>query len=95
MKISIKETFKDDYISRVAGEKLRHAIEEAYQNNESIELDFSNVTIASTSFFDEGIAKLALEGWDRAQFNDRVTLRGMNARDQKVMEKMCEFRGLV
>ncbi len=92
--INIKKLFSDDYISRVAGEKLRHLIVGSFQNREPVCLDFSGVVVASTSFFDEGIAKLVLEGWDGDRFKKWVHFEGMNPRDQKVMAKVCAFRGL-
>lgn len=93
-RIIIGQMFKNDYISRVAGEKLRTLISEAYQKKEAVTLDFSGVIIASTSFFDEGIAKLALEGWDGQRLKTWVLFEGMNPRDRKVMKKVCEFRRL-
>ncbi|MBI2083171.1 MAG: STAS-like domain-containing protein [Deltaproteobacteria bacterium] len=93
-KISIKQAFHDDYVSRVAGERLRHLIVESVQNKESVCLDFEGVVIASTSFFDEGIAKLALEGWDQELLKKWVRFERVNTRDRKVMERVCEFRGL-
>lgn len=93
-RIIIREDFKEDCISRTAGEKLRHLVLEAYHNKQSICLDFSGVVIASTSFFDEGIAKLVLEGWDARQLREVVHFEGMNPHDQKVMKKVCEFRGI-
>ncbi|MEK6704548.1 MAG: DUF4325 domain-containing protein [Bdellovibrionota bacterium] len=64
-KIKIKEEYKEDYITRAAGERLRTAILDARQNGEDcIWLDFGGVIIGSTSFFDEAIAKLGEEGWD-------------------------------
>lgn len=93
-KIIIKREFEKDHISRVAGERLRHLIDEAYRGKKPISIDFSGVIIASTSFFDEGFAKLTLLGWNGERFKRWVRLEGMNARDQKVMLQVCKFRGL-
>lgn len=93
-RINIKRAFQEDYISRIAGEKLRRLIIESFQNQEPLALDFSGVVIASTSFFDEGIAKLALEGWDGQRLRKWVQMEGLNPRDQKVLKKVCEFRKL-
>lgn len=93
-KIIIKNEFKDDYISRAAGEKLRLMIEDCVSQNKSIELDFTDVTIASTSFFDEGIAKLALNGWDSKRLHQFIKFKNLNPRDFKVMDKMCQYRDL-
>lgn len=94
-KTVIREMFKDDYISRVAGEKLRLLIEAACQAGEKIDIDFAGVIVASTSFFDEGIAKLAESGWDKKRLEQFVTFTHLDPRDREVMEKMCRFRKMV
>ncbi len=91
-KITIKTNFKNDYITRKAGEKLRLSIEESLQKKAQLELDFSDLVIASTSFFDEGIAKLALSGWTKKDFDNYITITNLNNRDQVVLEKMCKER---
>ncbi|MGK5088495.1 STAS-like domain-containing protein [Bdellovibrionota bacterium FG-2] len=82
---------------RVSGEKLREKIIATYaagtMGEEKIELDFTGLVIASTSFFDEGLAKLALSDWTYEDFKSRVTIKNMNPRDQEVLTKMLEYRG--
>ena len=56
MEIIIKNEFKDDFKTRPAGEKLRIRILSSLEKEESIILDFREITIASVSFFDEGFA---------------------------------------
>lgn len=93
-KIAIRDDFREDWISRAAGERLRLMILQAALERGVVEIDFKDVTVASTSFFDEGIAKLALEGWSRGDFDKRVVLRNVNPRDERVLAKMCAYRGL-
>ncbi len=90
--ITIKSDFKEDYITRPAGEKLRHMILSA---SEPLVIDFKGVTIGSTSFFDEAFAKLVLEGWDIGRFKKEVKIKDMNPFDQKVFKQVCEYRGLI
>jgi len=92
--ILIKIEFKDDHITRMAGERLRHFIEQSFQQKEKIILDFTDVTIASTSFFDEGIAKLAESGWDKKRLDNYIQFKNMHPKDRLVMEKMCNLRKL-
>jgi len=92
-RISIKDQFADDRITRVAGEKLRHVILEADGNGEKIEIDFSDVVIASTSFLDEGIAKLALEGWSKEKIDEQVHLKKIHRLDLKVLNQIRKSRG--
>lgn len=93
-KINIKSVFKDDYITRVAGEKLRNMILKSVSENKKVELDFTDLMVASTSFFDEAIAKLVDHGWNRDKFNERVHFKNLHPKDKIVMEKMCSYRGL-
>ncbi len=93
-KIFIRETFRDDFISRAAGEKLRGLIIAADQNGEGVEIDFSSIVVGSTSFFDEAIAKLSEEGWNLQKLRQRVVFRHLDPRDEKVLEQMCQVRNL-
>lgn len=95
MKVDIKKEFLDDFISRKAGEKLRKIILAHFKNGEVVTLDFNNVTIASTSFFDEAIAKLAEEGWSQDTFQRWVVFDNLNIRDQSLVNDLCRRRGLI
>jgi hypothetical protein len=94
MMIRIRDEFKEDYISRVAGERLRNRVLEAVAKGEKITLDFTGITIASTSFFDEGFAKLADCGWTRPTFDAAITFIGLHPLDKRVLDEMCRNRGL-
>lgn len=92
--IIIKNDFKDDYITRESGEKLRLIILENHKKNIITEIDFSDVIIASTSFFDESIAKLALEKWTKEQLDTFVILKDINPLDLNVLNKIRAFRNI-
>jgi hypothetical protein len=92
--ITIKDEFKQDYISREAGERLRNIIIDSLNDVESIIIDFSGVTIASTSFFDEGFAKLKLLNWNKDDFNRKVQIINMNKKDYEVLILVCKNRRL-
>ena len=93
MKILMKKTFSADYISRMAGEKLRKMIIESIKKNESLILDFEDLIIASTSFFDEGIAKLFEENIDPLDFHKYIKLENLNKNDFKVLKQVSDYRG--
>ena len=95
MKIIIKDEFKKDYISREAGEVLRKQIISAIKNKENIILDFQDIVIASTSFFDESIAKLAEEKIETDTFKEFVTIKDINKNDQKVLDRVTKYRGFI
>lgn len=95
MKINIKSDFKEDYISRGAGETLRHKIANAIRRKEKLEIDFSEVVVASISFFDEAFAKLAGDGFYRSVFNQLIKLKNLHPRDLELFESLCKKRGFV
>ncbi len=92
--INIKKEFSGDYITRVAGERLRNIILDAVARGEVVELDFTGAVVASTSFFDEGFAKLADFEWDKEKFRSSISIVGMNSRDEKLMREICAGRGI-
>ena len=84
--IDIKKEFMGDWISREAGERLRNRIIEILSKYKTVEIDFSNMMIASTSFFDEGIAKLS------AEHQSQVHFKNLHARDKIVLDELCKNR---
>lgn len=90
--IDIRKEFMGDWISREAGERLRKLIVEAVRQHKAVEIDFTNMMIASTSFFDEGIAKLAGEGWSREDLASRVHFKNLHRKDKSLMEALCKNR---
>lgn len=89
--ISIRNDFKQDHTSREAGEKLRLLI---LESRECITIDFSEVVIASASFFDEGIAKLIDESWTKKDFEKKIVLKNIFRRDLQLLVTTCEIRGI-
>lgn len=91
MKILIQKEFRDDFTTRVAGERLREMI---IGTDEKITLDFKNLKVASASFFDEGLAKLSEEGWDSKKAKTQLKFKNMFDRDKELLRSVCSSRGL-
>lgn len=91
-RINIRREFASDFISREAGERLRQLILEAAEGDNSIEIDFGGKIIASTSFFDEGFAKLAEYGWTREKLFSIIKLKNINERDLEVLSDLFDKR---
>lgn len=89
-RIDIKKEFAQDWISREAGERLRHLILQATKEGKTVEIDFSGLIIASTSFLDEGLAKLIEEGWSTEEITSRVHCKNLHPRDREVLNKLIE-----
>lgn len=92
--VNIRNDFPGDYVTRVAGENLRRMILEADSQDQKIEIDFSGVTIASTSFFDEGFAKLSDSGWTMEKLKTQITLKNIKPKDHIILLEMCKNRGI-
>lgn len=92
MRIDIRQVFADDWITRAAGERLREMILDRIGKGERVDLDFGGALVASTSFFDEGIAKLADHGWTRESLGERLSFRRIHPRDREIMEELFARR---
>ena len=77
--------------TRIAGERLRNLILNAKEN---VVLDFIDLKIASASFFDEGLAKLTLEGWKKPDFEKKIVLKNIYKMDLKLLISTCKVRGV-
>ena len=91
MRIHLKDEYEKQTITRDDGEQINKMIVEAWDNEDKITIDFSNILIASVSFLDEAFGKLAfaypkedltkklafenLERYDRGLLNDILTSR--------------------
>lgn len=89
--IIIKDEFKNDYTTRIAGEKLRIRIIKA---KTQVTLDFMDLKIASASFFDEGIAKLSEEGWNSKDLNHNIRFLNIFKKDLELLKSVCSTRGI-
>ena len=93
-RIDIKKEFPDDRMSREAGERLRYMILDALDKDSRVEIDFGGLIIASTSFLDEGLAKLAGQGWTSEKLRSAIVFKGLHPRDQEVMEDLFDAQAL-
>lgn len=91
MKIVIESEFKDDFTTRVAGERLRKMI---IQSTDKVVLDFINVKIASASFFDEGIAKLGNDGWSSKKIKETISFENIFKKDLELLKSVCLGRNI-
>lgn len=93
-RIDIRKEFPDDRMSREAGERLRNMIIDAVDKDGCVEIDFGGLIIASTSFLDEGLAKLAEHSWSREKLYSTITFKGLHPRDREVMEDLFDGHAL-
>jgi len=87
----IPEIFKSDFVSREAGERLRILLSESITSKRHTEVDFAHQVIASTSFLDEGLAKLYLDFSD-TEISAYVSLLNMNTFDADLLHRLKTYR---
>jgi len=91
MIINLKKECKNQTITREEGGKIKNLINNAWDKENKIIIDFGNILIASVSFIDEAFGKLAfdhsketlkgkldfknMQDYDRALLNDILTSR--------------------
>lgn len=89
-KIKIYELFSaSERMTREGGEKLRNILK---SENVTVELDLENKPLASVSFWDEGIAKLLLDGWTPAELKKKIQFKDIHPRDLKIVQALMKER---
>jgi hypothetical protein len=78
-------------VSRGDGALLRHTIEEHWNDREPLVLDFSDVRIASVSFFDESLGRLALTH-PLEELTKRVKVEHMDPADRRLLNNIVQAR---
>ena len=92
--IYLKEVFKTDYITRDAGARLRKNILEEMIKDKKVTVDFSDMKIASTAFFDEGIVKLNEGNISWSRVKELLILKNLYQYDKKLLLQIASYRNL-
>lgn len=78
-------------VSRDDGSRLRVEIEKAWSQAEILVLDFSNLRIASVSFFDESLGLLARK-YSLEELRKRIRIEHIGAADRTLLNKIVQMR---
>lgn len=78
----------EERMTREGGEKLRELI----LLHSKVKLQFHGKPIASVSFFDESIAKLAENGWDSRKIFESVLFADIHPRDLEIVNQLVKER---
>lgn len=84
MKIDLKKTCGKKTITRQDGEVINKMILSAWNKEEHITIDFSNILIASVSFLDEAFGKLTFE-YDKNVLGKKLTFKNMAEYDSALL----------
>jgi hypothetical protein len=90
-RIRLKDVCQTTRVFRVDGQRLRDAIEQAWNDQEAIEVDFESETIASISFLDQGIATLFVD-YDSEVIRRRLKIIGLPEPDRRSLNDLISKR---
>jgi hypothetical protein len=78
-------------LTRVDGRVLHARILRHWKQAETIEIDFSNATIASVSFLDEAIGQLVVK-FSKKEIGDKIKLIRISQYDRKLLNDIAAVR---
>lgn len=90
-RLEIASYCKARLVSRGDGAHLRRAIEEAWNADGPLVLDFANVRVASVSFFDEALGLLARE-YPIDELTKRVRVENIDPGDRTLLNNIVRSR---
>lgn len=85
--INITEVCGEDRISREAGANLRNLILDKWDEFNRIVIDFDNLLVASASFLDEAVAKLAFE-FNEEDIKKKIKLENIEPFDKALVNDL-------
>jgi hypothetical protein len=89
--LNIAEIFNGSPVTREDGARIRHAIEEHWEDPEPVTLDFGDGRIASISFFDESLGLLA-ESHSLEDLRSRVRIERILESDRALLNRILNDR---
>lgn len=90
-RIAIATFCKAARVSRGDGAHVRRAIEEHWDDDEALVLDFAGVRIASVSFFDEAMGLLARK-FDLETLRQHVSVENIDPGDRHLLNRIVLSR---
>ena len=91
MKIVLKNHCTKGTITRGDGEAINNMITKAWDREGKITIDFSNILIASVSFFDEAFGKLAFD-YNKENLTQKLEFRNLEEYDKALLNDIIISR---
>ena len=91
MKINLTEICGKQTITRQDGQIINKIIKNAWDNEDKIIVDLSNITIASVSFLDEAFGKLAFE-YSKESLVKKLSFENINEYDRALLNDIIISR---
>ena len=90
-RVLISESFGINLVTREDGARLRHLIEQSWNDPDTLVLDFAGLRIASVSFFDESLGILATQH-PVEQLAQRVKVENIDPQDRRLLNSIVLSR---
>ena len=90
-RISVSQVCGHALVTRPDGAKLREAILSQWSDKAPLEIDFEGISIASVSFFDEALARLALE-YSFDELRKRIRPIDLTEPDRQLLNSLLQAR---
>lgn len=90
-RLSVRSVCPESRVFRGDGTRLRSAIEAAWSDAETLEIDFEGETIASISFLDGGIATLFVD-YDAEVIRRRLRVVNITEGDRRTLNELVAKR---
>ncbi len=91
MKINLKEKCAKRTVTREDGEQIYKLITDAWNKEDTVTVDFSNILTASVSFLDESFGKLAFEH-DLDELKQKLSFENMEKYDRALLNDILISR---
>ncbi|MBW2051919.1 MAG: STAS-like domain-containing protein [Deltaproteobacteria bacterium] len=91
MKISVQDTCGKNTVTRGDGEQVKRLVLEAWKKESKIIIDFSNILVASVSFFDEAFGKLVFEH-TKEKMQEKLSFENIEEYDRALLNDILISR---
>lgn len=91
MNINIKDICGKKTVTRAEGAKINQMLSDKWNSENTIQIDFSNVLVASVSFMDEAFGKLALKH-SKEELQNKLKFKNMVKYDKALLNDILYSR---
>ncbi len=91
MELSVQDTCGKNTVTRKDGEQVKKLVLNALKKESKIIIDFSNILVASVSFFDEAFGKLAFEH-TKEKLQEKLSFKNIEEYDRALLNDILISR---
>jgi len=91
LKISVKKECGKNTVTRDDGKQVQKLVLTAWKEQGKIVIDFSNILVASVSFFDEAFGKLAFK-YSKVKLQEKLSFKNIDDYDRALLNDILISR---